>query len=315
MKIIALLPVKNESWVLPTYISSMKKIADEIIALDDDSEDNSVQILRDNNIQVLASLNNDKIINMSQKRMILLDEGRKRGGTHFIWLDADESFDTNFLKYGKKIIEDLLPGQKIKMRWITLWKSINKERVDGVWSRNFKDVIVCDKSDYNFEDKNLSEGRTQGPNQNYIELDDNVGVILHFQFIDFEVAQIKQAWYRCIEFIQNKINPRFINNIYSITEDSNRIKLVDIKKDWFENIIIPKISINRYAIYLNQIFKMFDKYGVQYFESLDVWYIKELKDVFIKKTRRNPKPKKFPCWLIKLNNIKNKIKNNKYINF
>jgi len=37
MKIVAMLPFKNEEWVLPAYISSLSKIADEIIALDDNS--------------------------------------------------------------------------------------------------------------------------------------------------------------------------------------------------------------------------------------------------------------------------------------
>ena len=30
MKIVAMLPFKNEEWVLPAYISSLSKIADEI---------------------------------------------------------------------------------------------------------------------------------------------------------------------------------------------------------------------------------------------------------------------------------------------
>ena len=37
MKVIALLPFKNEEWILPTYLSNVLPIVDEIIALDDNS--------------------------------------------------------------------------------------------------------------------------------------------------------------------------------------------------------------------------------------------------------------------------------------
>ena len=45
MKVISLLPFKNEEWVLPTYLHSIKRLSDEIIAIDDGSTDNSVKIL------------------------------------------------------------------------------------------------------------------------------------------------------------------------------------------------------------------------------------------------------------------------------
>ena len=42
MKVIALLPFKNEEWCLPAYLHNTSVIADEIIAIDDGSTDNSL---------------------------------------------------------------------------------------------------------------------------------------------------------------------------------------------------------------------------------------------------------------------------------
>ena len=43
MKIIALLPFKNEEWILPSYLHNTTKIVDEIISIDDGSIDNSAK--------------------------------------------------------------------------------------------------------------------------------------------------------------------------------------------------------------------------------------------------------------------------------
>lgn len=307
MKIIALVPVKNEGWILPTYISSMIKIADEIIALDDNSDDDSRKILEDNKVFIIQP-NKEQVVNMSQKRRLLLESGRKRGGTHFIWLDADESFDEKFLRAGRGLIEKMLPGQKISLPWITLWKSIDTERIDGVWKNNRKDVIVYDMPGYTFENKNLSEGRTQGPNNNIIDLDRKDGVILHFQFIDFDAAQAKQAWYRCIELLQNNKKPRNINNTYSVVRDTKKVITNQTQKDWFKTIQIPDVSSYRSNVFIKQILDLFEKHNILTFEPLDIWYIQELKDSFIKKTGRKPRIKVFPPWLILLNNIRKCLK-------
>ena len=47
MKVIGLIPFKNEEHFLPTYLSNVKPICDEIIAVDDYSTDNSRKIMED----------------------------------------------------------------------------------------------------------------------------------------------------------------------------------------------------------------------------------------------------------------------------
>lgn len=308
MKIVALTPVKNEEWILPTYISSMNKIADEIIILDDNSTDRTSEILKNENITVIVPQISDKV-NMSQKRLLLLEEGRKRGGTHFIWLDTDESFDSNFLQYGKEIITKLEPGQKITLPWITLWKSIEQERIDGVWKENFKDVIVCDIPEYTFQNKDLSEGRTQGPNDKVIHLKRDQGTILHFQFLNFEDVQAKQAWYRCIELLQSKRSARKINNMYAIGLDTSDVKVEKTPSEWFTSITLPHQESNKKKWYIEDMVRMFNERNILTFEPLQIWHIRDLKKMFIEKIGRSPKSRTFPSWIIKLNNVKNIIKN------
>ena len=95
MKVISLLPFKNEEWVLQSYLHSIKRLSDEIIAIDDGSTDDSVQILESAGAKVHSS---EKLKNFNSCwsegsiRAELLRLGREAGGTHFICLDADETF-------------------------------------------------------------------------------------------------------------------------------------------------------------------------------------------------------------------------------
>ena len=95
MKVIALLPFKNEEWCLPSYLHNTTKIVDEIIAIDDGSIDNSAKILEDAGAKVYSS---EKLKNFNSCwsegsiRAELLKLGRESGETHYVCLDADETF-------------------------------------------------------------------------------------------------------------------------------------------------------------------------------------------------------------------------------
>lgn len=310
MKLIALIPVKNESWALPSYLSSVSKITDQIIALNDSSTDSSVSILKAAGATVVDfDSSSESIVNMGKRRKLLLDLGRKAGGTHFIWLDADETFSADFIPRAREIINTLTPGQKITMRWVHAWKDISNYLVDtsSPFGYIWKDFIVCDNPEDTFEEKFLSEARTPGSHDDVIKLPEEQGVVIHWQFSRWDITQLKQALYRCTELVEGTRSARRINNTYSITLPNDNLQTTPLPNTWVENISMPKIQPVDANIFLAQITPLFTKNGIVFFEGLQIWHIQELHHLFVKETGREPKMDTFPQWLIYLNKIKNNI--------
>ena len=174
---------------------------------------------------------------MGAWRQALLEAGRAAGGTHFVWLDADEALTTPFLNGFRERLGALKPGQKLTLDWLCLWKHSHQLRVDDcVWTRNIKDVIVADDGVTNFSRTLLHEGRTPGPNtaETCRPVAREEGAILHFQFAPFARFQMKQAFMRCREWVL-KTGPAWeINEKYAITKDDARAETRDVPAAWLE---------------------------------------------------------------------------------
>ncbi|MGN1038036.1 MAG: glycosyltransferase family 2 protein, partial [Mailhella sp.] len=152
MKVAALIPFRNEARLLPYCLESLRGVADMVIGMDDHSTDNSGEALRKRGGIVLQmegelsgfSMGKEKII-----RQILVDEARKRGATHFFCLDADEIITVPFRRYGRELMDELKPGHKLALRWLTLWGKTNVYR-DGDYSKFhgvYRGIIVRDSPD------------------------------------------------------------------------------------------------------------------------------------------------------------------------
>ena len=284
-KIIALLPFKNEERFLKSYCSSINSVVDGVVAIDDNSTDNSVKILEKCvNVPLFVSkAEKHTQWSVDKIRQKLLELGRKENGTHFVCLDADEAFTGNFLPKAKKIIYKLQPGQKLQMQWLAMWKSVNHYRDDSsVWSNSFKDFVFCDSPTYNFGEAFLCEPRTPGPNNDdtILKLNPKHGAVFHFQFSDFEMFQIKQAWYRCNEVIFGK-HPKDINQKYNITLDS-KSRITSCPTRWLVGITLPEIELKnnlQTSWHLMEIYQKFIKFGIEKFYSLDIWHINEINNL------------------------------------
>lgn len=311
MKIIALFPAKNEEWILRSTLPPLLSIADEVVVLDDGSIDRTADIVRELGGHILKLEDRaEKVVDMSRRRMALLEEGRKRGGTHFIWLDADEVFSANFLPQARQVIGELKPGEKLLLRWVALWKSPRAYRDDGsVYSNIYKDFAVCDDPSTGFNKKFLSESRTPGPFGEVKRIDESRGVVLHFQFAAWERNLMKQAWYRCSELVEGSRSARRINNTYAITLDDETAGTKPVPDKWIEGLDLNRDFTGFYDWHFKAIMAFFDTYGIEFFEPLQIWHIKELEREFVKRAGRQPKSKVFHPLLVELNKVKNYFKN------
>lgn len=310
MKIVALLPFKNEAWILPTYLSSVAKIADEIVALDDESTDNGPAILEAAGASVVRhDFGEEGVVQMSARRTYLLEEGRKRGGTHFIWLDADETFSADFLPSACETIAALKEGEKLSLRWVHPWKDAEQYLDDPAspFGRSWKDVIVCDSPDYSFERRFLSEARTPGPHDTLVRLPEEKGVVLHFQFAQWDTLQMKQAWYRCVELIEGSRSARRINHTYSITLDAPTLRTLPLPTRWTNGIVLPNTAPAA-DWREEEICSWFDTHGILFFESLQIWHIPSLRARFVSEIGREPVPSTFPSWLLALHRVRNSLR-------
>jgi hypothetical protein len=277
-KIVALLPFKNEEWILPTYLSNVVPWVDEIIAIDDQSTDSGSQILSE--CPKVTVVRNEEILESGWPeyniRLKLLELGRAAGGTHFVCLDADETFSSNFVPIARRVIDN--PGQKVAMQWLALWKSVEHYRDDGsVWSNNFKDFIVYDQPDLGHDYAFLGVGRTPGPNddERWLRLNPKHGTVFHYQFAHWTNFQLKQAWYRCSELLKG-LPVGAINSKYSITLEDPTTKVTEIPESWRSGVPQPEITKVPPSWHLGVIKQWFQEHGPERFAPLQIWHIPEI---------------------------------------
>ena len=123
MKIIALLPVKNEEWCLEHCLKSLSFV-DLIIAINDHSTDSTKNILEKYNCKIIPFESQTEIgWKEYQIRTKLLEEARKENATHIISLDADEACSEEFQKNAKNIFSKLESGQALELEWLNLCSS------------------------------------------------------------------------------------------------------------------------------------------------------------------------------------------------
>lgn len=263
---------------------------DEIIVLEEGSTDNTKDILLRHGVTKISK----PFDGFGNLRKELLRAGRKRGGTHFVFLDADEVFTADLRDGFTKVLSGMKPGEKIHLRWLAMWKSPFVYRDDdSVWSNNFKDFIFCDDGTSDFDDTWIHEPRTPGKNTdaNTVRLE-KYGGVMHYQFVPWERFQVKQKYYRYIELIRN---PRYYNEIiekYSITKDDPDARLTPIKSSWIEGYLLPRgLEDADGGHYLDEIDRMAQQYGRDFFSILDKPIWKRTFSVLYKKIKEIRDPR------------------------
>jgi glycosyltransferase involved in cell wall biosynthesis len=121
VKLICLISVKNEAWCLDVFLKCASLWADYIIVADQNSTDNSREIVQ-KYPKVILIENNDQDYNEARRQKLLFNEARKiEGPKVFIALDADEIFTSNFKETEDWVkISNAQPGDVFQFKWANI---------------------------------------------------------------------------------------------------------------------------------------------------------------------------------------------------
>lgn len=286
MKIIGVIPVKNDAWFIEKAALSLAAWADYVIIFDELSTDGSELIYKKleniHNIEVIR--NRPKFdFNTPDLRNYMLGYARKYEGKNLIIeLHADEIMSAKILEPGMrdKLLADLKPGDALMLRWTTLWKSPTHYRNDSsVWTNNHCWFGYVDDRNVQFTGPVFHGPRAP---ESFLQSKKAIPAleVMHYQFVNLANERSKQALYQIFECNHYpERNIEWINKRYAVAFDERWMRLEKIDPEKISPWVKRGISLlDEYTdSELNwrdiEVLKNFEKYGVDKYKNLNIWYI------------------------------------------
>ena len=277
MKKIAIMPVKNEEWILEHNLTCASMFFDHIIVADQNSDDKTPEICK-KFPKVVYIKNTSTKYNEGDRRQLLLDAAREFSGNNFIAnLAADEIFSANILEKGEfeRLVKDKNPGTGFSFHWVQLWRSQDKYRDDSsIWSNSYRPFAFIDdrKTNYKKGFAHLSIIPEDFMENAIVESRIKV---LHYQFVEFDRMLAKQRWARLLEFghytQSNFLKSIILNNKYFITKDENNIKLTNTPQEWQCYYPLFSLDTQNDPWHIQASIDFITQYGPENLKWLDVW--------------------------------------------
>ena len=298
-KLIALVPFRNEAEFLPAYFKGLKNIVDEVVGLDDTSKDGSNELFLAGGGSLVLP---DRLVPWSKggeplARNTLLEAGRDLGGTHFLWLDADEVPSQTLSHSLRARILALKPGESLEAMWVNAWKNSRQYR---------RRLILGDPNFRLFAHADLPTVKIQGEGMHFQKVPSDLGLfrdrvqkhegaIVHLQFCAWQRARAKQAWYQVTEMIQDSRGTLQIRLRYRDTARARPGSIRCLPRSWQ---LDPSVEASLESLELNdsvgrqeiikEILALLDQCPIELFEPLEIWDVPELFALFKTKVGRPP---------------------------
>lgn len=145
IKLYAVIAVKNEALYMQGFFDHLREYVDGFIVLDDGSTDDTPDIIRKER-KVVSCLRNKPHDEFGWdergNRIALLNEARKCGADVVLCCDADERYETAWLKNLRRLARECRSEKKcVGLKECELWDAPDQYRVDGVWDTKKKYVL------------------------------------------------------------------------------------------------------------------------------------------------------------------------------
>jgi len=272
-KIICLTPVKNEAWILDTFLSCASLWADQIIIADQMSTDGSREIaIKYPKVTLIDNACGS--FNEPERQALLIDAARKINCDRrvLIALDADEILVGNV----QGIVCDKF-SQFDKGTVITFdWFNVQPDR-HTCWKSNTKMPFGFIDDETKHCGATIHSTRVPDPGRSHHHPVTDI-FVLHLQYIDWDRMRSKHRWYECFERInhQEKASIEIYRQYHHMYSFRNRLRRFNLRKEWlslYNEMGIDALAFIKDPCYRwdTEILEMIKKYGADKFINLDIW--------------------------------------------
>jgi len=244
MKLTAIMPARNEAWVLGLSLRAVALWVDEVVVLNHASTDRTADICRevaDETGKVHVIDEADGVWREMAHRQRLLTEARSRGATHIALVDADEVLTGNLVLNIRDHIAKLPPGSVLQTAMACMWRSMDNYREDGsVWSMTTQtscSLGFCDAPQLRWEAQQGYDHHHRHPigSRVNVRVPPAFGGVMHLQFANWRRLRAKHALYKMTERVrwpQKRVAD--IDQMYNMALDETRLRLVHAPDAWWD---------------------------------------------------------------------------------
>lgn len=244
MKLVAIMPARNEDWVLGLSLRALLMWVDEVVVLNHCSTDDTQQIIED-----VANESGGKVTSLYEgypvweemrHRQLLLEAARNREATHIAILDADEIVTGHCLSHMRGWVEKLAPGTVLRGPMRHCHRGLWQFRRDGsVWCRGgyYVSIAFADAPALKWQARKGYDHHSREPEGARLggRITDEHPAVMHLQFAHWRRLRAKHALYKMTERVRwpNK-SVGSIDQLYSMALDETRLGTHPVPPAWWE---------------------------------------------------------------------------------
>jgi acetyltransferase-like isoleucine patch superfamily enzyme len=271
--IICLTPVRNEAWILDTFLKCASLWADHIIIADQLSTDGSRDIALRYHKVILIDNDSPAYDELARQRLLLSEARKIPGKRLLIALDADEFLTADYSRTEDwSLLMKAEPGDSFHFRWINVDATFKKG-----WSSEFFPFAFLDNG-ADHTGRVIHSERLPAPEDGRVTRLEQIR-ILHFQFTSWRRMESKHRYYQCLERINYPgKDPIGIYRMYHHMYSLDKKGIFDLKDSWFgfyEDMGIPirQMNTDDKHWFDVEILKMFETCGVVRFRKEAIWEV------------------------------------------
>ena len=275
MRLIALMVVRNESWVVGASLRAALRWCDGAAILLDRCTDATVEIVREiakeTAKEILVSETDEaEHWDEMHHRQRNLEDGRGMGGTHFAIVDADEILTHNNLADVRVWFSWLEAGEVLDVPMIAPWKSLDAycPHTRGVITLGFMDKLGMGWAPRGEEQYHHHNRPPHGMTRRVTAECD--GGVFHLQFAAWDRFIAKHRHYLMSECLRWQYPVAELNEKYSWwSKPPHGTDLKPVPDEWWGDYG-GEIDLNAPVWYEREIQRMLREYGAERFAGLQL---------------------------------------------